>query len=313
MPKRRKDLQVRGEDVRRWIRKGRLSAFPAGANRVLRVHRAFRATLPPVKMHDRKNNRRRMTISAGSFLNSRWIKVNKTWDIWPDTQSAKTLEEVAELKARSIIQVWGVWYIQIYEVVSGVNKLRRQRVKIRVSYYQEKTRRAVIMDSIEREIARDAAGVIKLSPAERQSLLVLTRQIELRLQDIDVIGGQLSAREVFAYAGGWAELGLLRRVKRSIEEATKQTLVQSFSPNFNRYLERLADNLGGIVNLDVRHDRFWAQFHIRRAAEVLTVGPQEKCYYYLGKAVEYLNKTVETLQGWADSLSEEESRHVISA
>jgi hypothetical protein len=254
-----------------------------------------------------------MTISAGSFLNSRWIRINKTWDVWLDTQSAKTLEEVAELRSRSIIQVHGIWYIQIYEVVSGINKLRRQRVKIRTSYHQERTQRSVVMNSIERDIARDATGMIKLSSAERQSLQVLTRQIERRLQDITDVGSRLSSREVFAYVGGWAELEILRRVKVSLEEATKQTLVRAFSPNFDRYLERQANSLDVLVNLDVRHGRFWAQFHIRRAAEVLTLGPQERCHYYLGRAIEYLERTIETLQGWADSLSEEEARHAVPA
>ena len=313
MPKRRKDRQVRGEDVRRRIRDGRLSAFPFGTPRVLAVHEADRGPWPPVWLNGREIRERRMTISAGSFLNSRWIRVNKTWDIWPNILAAKTPEEIAALRARSIINVEGVWYVQIYEVVSGVNKLRRQRVKVRANYHQERTRRSVVMDSIERDIARDAIGQIRLSRVERRSLESLSLQIERRIQDIDVIGAQLSSREVFAYAGGWAELETLRRTRSTLQLAARQALVQAFKPNFDHFLAKIADDLDVIVDLDVRHNRFWAQYHIRRAAAVLVDGPQEKCHPYLNRAIDFLDRAVETLQGWATPLSEEEKRHVISA
>src|SRR3989344_2057270 len=249
MPKRLDYLQVRGEDVRRWIREGRLSVFPAGTNRVLRVHRAFRSTFPPVRARDRANHKRRMTVSAGSYLNSRWILANRTWDVWPEIQSCQTPEDVVRLRARSILNVDGVWLIQIYEVVSGINKLRRQRVKIRANYHHEKTWRTTVMASIEADVARDAAGAIKLSPAERKSLAYLSQQIQRRLQEIDVIGGQLSPREIFAYAGGWAELAYLQRTKRSLEIALQQALMQTLAARFDRYLIRLSSELGSLISL----------------------------------------------------------------
>jgi hypothetical protein len=313
MPKRREDLQVRGEDVRRWIRQGHLSAFPTGTNRVLRVHRAFRVTFPLVKIWDRAERNRRMTISAGSFLNSRWIRINKTWDVWPDTQSARTSEKIAELRSRSIIQVLGRWYLQIYEVVSGTNKLRRQRVKIRAGYSNERNWRTTVMASIESDIAKEAVGAIDMTEAELRNLRFLNRRIGQRIQDMDRIGSRLSSREVFAYAEGLGELEFLRRSRKSLEVVLDQTSVQTFKPNFDAFLRKQANDLNIIVDLDVRHCRFWAQWHIRRAAEVLEIGPQTKCFYYLGRATEYLDRAIETLQGWADSLSEEETRHVIPA
>ena len=130
---------------------------------------------------------------------------------------------------------------------------------------------------------------------------------------MDRIRSRLSSREVFAYAEGLGELEFLRRIKRTLEIVLDQTSVRTFKPNFDAFLRKTADDLNVIVDLDVRHCRFWAQFHIRRAAEMLKSGPQERCFYYITKASEYLERAIETLQGWADTLTEEEDRHVISS
>jgi len=254
-----------------------------------------------------------MTISAGSFLNSRWIKINSTWDVWPDILSSTTLADIEKLRERSIIRVGDSWYLQIYEVVSGLNKLRRQRVKIRHNYALEKRWRSSLMAAVERDIARDAMGTIKLSPTERKSLEDLNRQIESRLQEIDSVSSQLSPRETFAYAGGLVEINTLDRYLRSLREAVNQPLIQAFAPGFDNYLEKVVQELGALVSLEVRHHRFWCQYHLRRAAEMVREGQQERCRYHIQNAINRLVLAIENLKGWTASLTQEEVRYVISA
>jgi len=313
LPKSKAHRHNRAYEIWRFLEQGQLIAVPLGNNRILKTLQRSQLRLPPVKRENRKIKDNRMGIPKGVYLNARWMEVQKTWDIWDDIDGVQPSSLVyKELVKNGIVYIEGSWYILIYEVVSGLNKLRRQQVHRDYSYQQESLRKHKIIRYVERRIAEHALGLSGLSAAQRGELDKLERRIVARLQTIDFIEAQLSFRKLFVSMVGQEEIKALENLQASLDLAINTLSQKVRLKFFGSFLSVVEERLAVLSTYDIWRSIYWARWQIRATKENLYPLDIEECRVHLAKASGHIDKALATLRSWNSKLPDNESNLVAS-
>lgn len=313
MPKAKAHRHNRGYEIARFISEGRLFVVPMGNNRILKVVQRSEPRLPPLKKSHRQIREKRMGIPRGCFLNSRWMRIRQTWDIWDEVEVVDPntdIEAYRLLTAKGIVFIEGVWYIQIYEVVSGLNKLQRQQIHRKASYEQERLRRYTIIRGVERKMAEHALGLANLSNVQRSQLRQLQARIEGRLKNINLIGAQLSFRELFVFVTGQVQINELEALQGSLKLAIKELSKKTRQKYFTAFLESIEKKLEILTTCETWRSIYWAKWWLGKAKEALNPLNFTECQRCLLGASRHIESAITTLRSWDELVSEEE-KHLI--
>lgn len=269
--------------------------------------------MPPVKAKDRKIKERRSGLPRGCFLNSRWMEIRPNWDVWDLVKDVNPHVNIVAKKrlAEEEIIIWveDRWYIMIYEVVSGLNKLLRQQVHRDARYEDEKARKSPLVFAIEKRLAEYAFGQAKLTAEEFSELTTLQLRTSRRLRDITVTRSHLAFRRLYVYAIAEATLMELRSLTKSLELAAIN-VQRTSSQNFGVYLTNIAEKLSVIYTMDIWRQVYWAQWNIYRAAECYNRQEPDRSQHYLVKAASQVNKAFDILISWSDRLPLAERQYI---
>lgn len=311
MPKRYKTRRLAASKIRERIDKGRLEVIHKVGSKLLQI----KTPDSPVTSHlyrTRSRRGKKMWLSPGSFLNSRWVPLgprNREWELIETLPEQELKEKYLIVRVEENGKVR--WYRLIYEVVSSRAQLLRQRVHIRAQYSRERRYKSVVLDGLEREFASHALGRAQLTRAQRDELSVLFGRISYRLSvSMTSIQARLAARDIVAFIDAWMEVEGLRGHFKRLSEIARNIGPEIRRPNFDVHLRNIADRLSVYISWEIRRPVRWARYHLNKAVDDVLVTNLEECRRHVVRATQHLQTALDVLHEWDRSLPEQERGHI---
>ncbi|OGY25788.1 MAG: hypothetical protein A2Z11_00565 [Candidatus Woykebacteria bacterium RBG_16_43_9] len=311
LPKRYKTRRLPASKIRERIIKGRLEVINKVGSKLLQIKTADDLTTYPIYMR-RHRRSKRMRLSAGDFLNSRWIPLgprNLEWELIERLSEQELKEEHVIVRIEENGEVR--WYRLIYEVVSSRSQLLRQRVHIRAAYARERKYKSTVLEAVEREFASFALRRARVTPKQLNELSTLHDRISQRLfVGMTSIQSRLATRDIVAFLDAWMEIEGLRGHLNRLSFIAENINEEARRRNFAAYLRNIIERLEIYISPEIRRSVRWARYHLDKAADASSSERIDGCRRHLMKVVDHLRNALGALREWDRKLPEQEREYI---
>ena len=253
-----------------------------------------------------------MWVPAGSFLNSRWILLgprNTEWKLITSLTEQELKEQYIIVRVEEDGNVR--WYRLIYEIVSSQAQLLRQRVHIRSQYAQERSRKTLILEAVERELGDYLLGRTKLNRRQLEEIVTLRDRLYSRIfGSMTATQSRLSARDTVAFLDAWMSVEGLLDHRRRLAFLANGYDSELQRHNIEAHLLNRHDRLAVYISPEVRRPVRWARYHVQISATDVREGRIKDAKRHLAKAASHLDTALQEVLKWHEKLSEDEKGYV---